>query len=109
MWNEIIPAGSAWLPAIALGAVVAALTAIVAAYRKLRAGDIEDDGTLLNRAYDVARRAEERAEMAVREKNAVISELEEERRKRWSIEDKCSSYRRLLQSHGHPAKELDEL
>ena len=93
---EFIPAGSTWLPVTALGAIAAAIVSCVAAWRKWKSGEIEDDGILLQRLLAELHRKD----LEIDRKNASIKELDDEidsLRKRFRrVEDVASVYRRQL-------------
>lgn len=79
----------AFLNFIIGGVLVAVLTASVAAYRRIKAGAIVDDDAVISRldGDNVKIRAQH---------SDLLSQFEEERRKRWRAEDLAASYRRQL-------------
>lgn len=83
---------SALLNLLLGGGVVAVLTAVVAAIRKYKAGEIVDDDAVIARL--------DKDNQALRTQNSEKDQIiENERRMRWSAEDKANRYRLRLMKY----------
>ena len=96
MWSDLVPAGSTWLPISALGAITAAVVAMVAAWRKWKAGEIEDDGILLQRVLAEITRKDQEIETKSKQSRAKDNEIDELRKRLRRAEDAGAIYRRQL-------------
>ena len=83
---------SALLNVILGGGLVAMLTAVVAAIRKYKSGEIVDDDAVIARL--------DKDNQALRARNSELEHLvESERRMRWGAEEKANRYRLRLMKY----------
>ena len=83
----------AFLNVLVGGVFVAVLTAAVAAYRRIKAGEIVDDDAVIARL--------DGDNVKIREQNtALLIQVETERKNRWAAEDMAAFYRRQLTACG---------
>lgn len=79
----------AFLNLVIGGVLVAVVTAAVAAYRRIKAGEIVDDDAVIARL--------DGDNVKIRAQNAeLIAQIEIERGKKWAAEDMAAFYRRQL-------------
>lgn len=106
MLNEIIPAGSQWLPVSVLGAFISAILLGVTAWRKWRSGDLDDDERLIQRMYKEIDRLNMELERKHERARIRDEEIDMLRLKIRHLEDVAAVYYRQLVKEGHQPEEI---